>query len=339
MKKIIITGGGTGGHVVPCLAVADGLKDEYIIHYIGSKNGIENQLVKKYPYIIYHSVTTCKLVRGLSPQNLLIPFRLLKGYKESKKIISQIKPDVIFSKGGYVSLPTVYAGNKLKVPIISHESDLSLGLANKLNLSKSKYMCCSFEETTKKIKNGVFTGSPVRRQIFGGNKDIVIKKSNGKKNILVLGGSMGSRTLNELVRRNIDTLCSKYNVYHICGKNNLADVNKECYFQYEFVDNIEDFYDAASCVICRGGSNVIFELLSLKKPMLIVPLEKGSRGDQVENAKYFENHGYATMIKEDVADDKFVNMIDNTLNKKFNYSNKVCDGTNNIISIIKELTD
>ena len=299
MKKIIITGGGTGGHVVPCLAIAENLKNDYEIHYIGSINGIEKEMVKNIPYIKYHEITTCKLIRSFTPKNLAIPFKLLKGYNQSKKLIKQIQPNIIFSKGGYVSVPVVYAGAKFKIPIISHESDLTLGLANKINLKKSKYMCCSFSKTAQDLKNkGVYTGSPIRKQIFLGKKENIenIYKLQNKQSILILGGSLGSKNLNTLIRNNLKTLCEKYNVFHICGKGNKVQSSYENYFQMEFVNNIQDYYKLVDVVISRAGSNVIFELLALNKKMILIPLEKNSRGDQVENAKYFEQKGYAKML-------------------------------------------
>ena len=340
MKKIVITGGGTGGHAIPCLAVGDALKNDYEIHFIGSSNGIEKELVKKYPNIIYHEITTCKLIRSLTLKNFTIPFKLIKGYKESLKLIKNISPTAVFSKGGYVSVPVVYAASKLKIPVVSHESDYSLGLANKLNAKKSRYMCCSFSDTTKKLKNGIYTGSPIRKQILFGNKLVIKRKfniKNDKKNILVLGGSLGSKNLNAMLRSKLDILTKNYNIFHICGKNNVFSTNYENYYQVEFVDNIQDYYDIADLVISRAGSNVLFELLALKKPMILVPLEKNSRGDQLENAKFFENKGFAKMLRENKFKEELEDTIKNTLENKNIYIEKIKNEKLDAISKICEL--
>lgn len=346
MKKIVITGGGTGGHAIPCLAVGEALKNDYEIHFIGSKTGIEKELVKKYPYIIYHEITTCKLIRSLTLKNFTIPFKLFKGFNESKKLLKEILPDVVFSKGGYVSIPVVFASSSLKIPVISHESDLSLGLANRLNLKKSKYMCCSFSTTALKLKNkGIYTGSPIRKQIFKGDKYKIINKYSldDKPNILILGGSLGSKNLNNIIRNNLSKLCKKYNVFHICGKNNIEYSTFKNYFQFEFVDNIQDFYDAADIVISRAGSNVIFELLALHKPMILIPLEKNSRGDQIENAKYFENKGFAKMLMESNIKNDFVKIIDEVMKTRYRYigniKNNKTDAISKIVELLKSFTN
>ena len=346
MEKIVITGGGTGGHAIPCLAVGEYLKNDYEVHYIGSENGIESKLVKNYPFIKFHIVTTCKFIRSFSLKNLLIPLKLLKGIIESKKILKDISPIAVFSKGGYVSVPVVYSANKLKIPVISHESDLSLGLANKINLTKSKYMCCSFLDTANKIKvKGVYTGSPIRNQIFTGNKNFIIRKYriiNKNPTILVLGGSMGSKNLNSIVRKNLSKITEYYNIIHICGMGNIETINIKNYYQTEFADNIQDYYDMADMVISRAGSNVLFELLSLKKPMLLIPLEKGSRGDQVENAEYFVKYGYAKMIREGEIKDNLYDIIDKFYSEKdrliANMKNENTDAIKKISSLIKSLT-
>ena len=300
MKKIIFTGGGTGGHIMPNLAIMNELKNKYQIKYIGSKNGMERDIIsKKYPYF---EVTTCKLKRSLSLSNLLIPFKLVKGIFEAKRILKSEKPDLVFSKGGYVSVPVVIASKKLKIPIVSHESDYSIGLANKITGRFSKAVCTSFEDTSKTIKNGVWTGSPIRKQILCGNKNNVISNlglKNHLPNLLVIGGSLGSQTINQIIENNSKDICKHFNIIHISGKGNKIETDLKNYNVIEFTKNIEDYYDLADVVITRGGSNVLFELLALKKPMLIIPLQKGSRGDQVLNANLFEEKGFAKKLFED----------------------------------------
>ena len=298
MKKIIFTGGGTGGHIMPNLALIDELKKKYDIKYIGSKGGMEKDIVKDVPFF---EVTTCKLKRSFSLSNFLIPFKLLKGYIEAKKILKEERPNLVFSKGGYVAVPVVWACKSLKIPVVSHESDYSIGLANKLTCRYSKAVCTSFEDTAKSIKNGVYTGSPIRKELLAGNKQRVVsglKLNNNLPTLLVVGGSLGSRNINQFIEKNIDRLTSKFNVVHITGKNYSSNISAANYNKLEYTNQIADFYDLCDIVVTRGGSNVLFELLALKKPMLIIPLEKGSRGDQVLNANIFEKEKLAIQFRE-----------------------------------------
>ena len=297
MKKIIFTGGGTGGHIMPNIAIMEEIKNDFKIAYIGSKNGMEKDIIKNVPYF---EITTCKLKRSLNLSNLLIPFKLIKGYFDAKKILKKEKPDLVFSKGGYVSVPVIYASKSLKIPVISHESDYTLGLANKLTSKIAKAVCTSFEDTAKSLKNGVYTGSPIRKELLNGNKDKIKNKLYLKQNLptlLIVGGSLGSKTINEIVEKQKKELCKKFNVVHITGKNSKTKSDKN-YNAVEYTSQIGDFYDLADVVITRGGSNVLFELLALKKPMLIVPLEKGSRGDQMLNANIFEKQHLALVARE-----------------------------------------
>ena len=298
MKKIIFTGGGTGGHIMPNIAIMDELKNKFDIAYIGSKNGMEKEIIKNVPYF---EITTCKLKRSLDISNLLIPFKLIKGYFDAKKILKKEKPNLVFSKGGYVSVPVIFACKSLKIPVVSHESDYTLGLANKLTSKIAKAVCTSFEDTAKAIKNGVYTGSPIRKELLNGNKNNIKNKLDLKQNLptlLVVGGSLGSKKINEIIKKNAKKLQNKYNLVHITGKNDKFE-SFENYNALEYTNQIGDVFDLADLVITRGGSNVLFELLALKKPMLIVPLEKGSRGDQILNASVFEKEGLALAINED----------------------------------------
>lgn len=299
MKKIIFTGGGTGGHIMPNLAIMQNLKGKYQIEYIGGKNGMERDIIaNEYPFF---EITTCKLKRSLSASNLLIPFRLFKGYCEAKKILKKQKPNLVFSKGGYVAVPVVFACKALKIPVVCHESDYSIGLANKLTAKKCKVVCTSFLDTANSIKNGVYTGSPIRDSIFGGEpskakKGLFLKPN--LPNLLVVGGSLGSQTINSIMLKNAKQITQKFNVIHIAGKGNNIKCGIANYNILPYVQNIQDYYALCSYVITRGGSNVLFELLALKKPILIIPLEKGSRGDQVLNAKIFVHDGVALSATE-----------------------------------------
>ncbi|HAJ77457.1 MAG TPA: UDP-N-acetylglucosamine--N-acetylmuramyl-(pentapeptide) pyrophosphoryl-undecaprenol N-acetylglucosamine transferase [Clostridiales bacterium] len=322
MRKIIFTGGGTGGHIMPNLAIINDIKDKYQIKYIGSKAGMEKDIVSK--TMPYFGITTCKLKRSLSLSNFLIPFKLIKGVHEAKKILRAEKPNLVFSKGGYVSVPVVLAAKSLKIPIVSHESDYTIGLANKFTSKYSKAVCTSFEDTAKSLKNGVYTGSPIRKEILCGNKQNIVKNlclKNQLPNLLIVGGSLGSQSVNNIIYNNSNSLSKNFNIIHIVGKNNKIKTNIKNYNIVEYASNIQDYYDLADIVITRGGSNVIFELLALKKPMLIIPLQKGSRGDQVLNANIFEKENIALKLLEDELenDDK---ILINTLNNLYKNKDK-----------------
>ena len=295
-KKIVLTGGGTAGHVYPALAVAENLK-EFDLHYIGG-SGMEKQILQNFPNIVYHEIPTVKLERKFTLKNLLIPFRLLKCIHAAKRELKQINPAIIFSKGGFVSVPVVFAARKLKIPIISHESDLSFGLANKLILKKCNVMCTTFQETANGNQKCIHTGQPLRQKIFMGKKLNMFQNNN--PTLLVLGGSLGAKFLNDIIFDNIDEITKDFNVLHLCGKQNNKILSHKNYFQIQYAENIQDYYASADIVLCRAGSGVINELLALKKPMLLIPLSKKcSRGDQIENAKNFKKHGYAEMLEEE----------------------------------------
>ena len=321
MKKIVFTGGGTAGHIMPNLALIDELKNKAKVYYIGS-NGMEKEIITKTD-IPFYEISSVKFKRSLSFSNLLIPFKLLKAIKQSKKILKELKPDVIFNKGGYVSLPVVFAGKQLKIKIISHESDMTLGLANKLCKNKSEIICTSFEKTAESLKNGLWTGSPIRNQIFKGNQENAKKLfKNFKPNptILVVGGSLGSKTINENIVKCLDNL-KEYNIIHLVGKNNLTGIKKNNYVELEFSNNIEDLYALADLVISRAGSNVINEILALNKLNLLIPLsKKASRGDQILNANYFKEKGYSNVLyEENLTPTTLINSIKQTFLNKNKY--------------------
>ena len=316
--KIVFTGGGTAGHIYPALAVAEYLPDAEKI-YIGG-NGIEKEILSKQNDFKYYQIPTVKFQRKLTLSNLLIPFKLSKSVKICKNLLKKLNPDAVFSKGGYVSLPVVYAAKKLKIPIISHECDMSLGLANRLILRKCDVMCTTFEETAKRHKNCVYTGQPLRKQITNGKK--INFFNNNKPYILVLGGSLGAKFLNEIVYNNLDKLLENYNIIHICGKSNKQIEEKYGYKLIPYAENIEDLYKTADIVVSRAGSGVINELLSNQKPMLLIPLSKKcSRGDQIENAKEFEKKNFARILyEEDYNFEKFEKEIKFLLKNKSKFA-------------------
>ena len=304
--KILLTGGGTAGHVVPHLALLNGIRKNYDkIIYIGSKTGIEKDIIAKQNDITYYPITTTKFVRNKLFTNLLIPFKLIGGVYQAKKIIKKEKPNIVFSKGGYVSLPVVYAAKRLKVPVVAHESDLYMGLANKLSLKSATVLCTTFEKTASQIKNkGVYTGSPIREeQIKSKAEGLKQLGINTSKPILVItGGSLGSRFINNKIREEIKPITDRFYCLHLTGRNNIdpALSNIKDYKQLEFVSDMGSVLTCADVVVSRAGSNTIFELAFFKKPMLLIPLPKGnSRGDQVDNANYFNQKGYANFVTED----------------------------------------
>lgn len=299
MKKIVLCGGGSAGHVIPNIALLPLLKETYDeIHYIGS-DGIEKEILSSYPEVIYHEISSVKLVRTFTLKNLKIPFVLHRAIKQSKKILSEIKPNVIFSKGGYVSVPVVLASNNISV--IGHESDYTMGLANKIIYRKCKKMCFSFEEPCKKYKKkAVYSGSPIREEILHGNKEKLGLNFDKRPTLLFVGGSLGAGALNEFVDKYFDQIITKYNVIHIAGKKYQPKNHNKNYKCYSYLKNIEDCLNACDIVISRSGSNAIFEFLALNKPMILVPLPKSaSRGDQILNAKEFEKKGYAKVIMQE----------------------------------------
>lgn len=328
MKKIVFTGGGTAGHIMPNIAIIEQLKD-YDIYYMGSDR-MEKSIITKMKNIKYIEIPSVKFIRSFNLKNLLIPFKLLKCINTCKNKLKEINPNIIFSKGGYVSIPVCLAGAKLKLPIITHESDLSVGLANKIIAKKAKYLCCSFKETADKFgKNSIFTGSPIRPSIMNGNKNIIFKRHNivpNKPIILIVGGSLGAKSINECIWQNIEKLASKYIIIHIVGKNNLNNkIKAKNYIQIEFAQDIENYFDACNIAISRAGSNTIFELLALSKPMILIPLPlSASRGDQILNAENFQKNGFASVIlQEDLNSNILIENIDKMLKNENMYISKM----------------
>lgn len=326
MKTIVLTGGGTAGHIMPNIALVEDLKQHFDnIYYIGT-NGMEKELISKQK-IPFYEITAPKFVRKVSFKTFLIPFKLIKSISHAKKILKQLNPNVIFSKGGFVSVPVCIAGKKLGIPVITHESDLSMGLANKIILRYAKVVCTSFKETTNLSKKCVFTGSPLRKSIFNGNSQNVSSKfdyDKNKKTIMFMGGSLGATAINDVVYDNLTELTKRYNIIHISGKNG-KNVKAKNYYQVPFTNNIEDFFALCDVCVCRSGANTIMELAAIKKPMILVPLPKGnSRGDQAENAENFKKNKIANVIAQDKLNlTNLIFEIENTLNNKNNLINNM----------------
>ncbi|HHZ9656891.1 TPA: undecaprenyldiphospho-muramoylpentapeptide beta-N-acetylglucosaminyltransferase [Staphylococcus aureus] len=309
MTKIAFTGGGTVGHVSVNLSlIPTALSQGYEALYIGSKNGIEREMIEsQLPEIKYYPISSGKLRRYISLENAKDVFKVLKGILDARKVLKKEKPDLLFSKGGFVSVPVVIAAKSLNIPTLIHESDLTPGLANKIALKFAKKIYTTFEETLNYLpkEKADFIGATIREDLKNGNAHNGYQLTGfneNKKVLLVMGGSLGSKKLNSIIRENLDALLQQYQVIHLTGKGlKDAQVKKSGYIQYEFVkEDLTDLLAITDTVISRAGSNAIYEFLTLRIPMLLVPLGLDqSRGDQIDNANHFDDKGYAKAIDEE----------------------------------------
>ena len=313
MKHIVLTGGGTAGHVTPNIALIARLKEEgYKISYIGSYTGIEKTLIEEQG-IPYYGISSGKLRRYFDLKNFTDPFRVLKGFGEARKLLKKLQPDIIFSKGGFVSVPVVVAAGRLKIPTIIHESDMTPGLANRLCIPSAVKVCCNFPETKSHLPEGkaVVTGTPIRQELLSGDpqkgRDFTGFTSD-KPVILIIGGSLGAQAVNTAVRNILPQLLPEFQVVHLCGKGkkdeSLTDLTG--YVQYEYIEKeLADLFAMADIVISRAGANAICELQALKKPNLLIPLSaNASRGDQILNARSFEKQGFSMVLEEEEITDQ-----------------------------------
>ncbi|MDO5695482.1 MAG: undecaprenyldiphospho-muramoylpentapeptide beta-N-acetylglucosaminyltransferase [Eubacteriales bacterium] len=308
LKHIILTGGGTAGHVTPNLALLPGLRDRgYRITYIGSYEGIERDLVTR-EGIEYIGISSGKLRRQLAMKNITDGFRVFRGLHQAKRIIRELQPDIVFSKGGFVTVPVIFAAKKYKVPIVIHESDLTPGLANKLSIPKADRICCNFEETLRYLpeERAMLTGLPIRETLLQGDaaEGRVLTGLQGKKPVLlIMGGSQGALNINKVIHRHLDVLSASFDIIHLCGRGKLRTdlTGMDGYVQYEYVnEELPHLLAVADVVISRAGANAIGELLALKKPHILIPLTKAaSRGDQILNAAAFERAGFAYVLPEE----------------------------------------
>lgn len=305
-RKIVFTGGGSAGHVTPNIALINEL-DNWDKFYIGSKKGIEKELIEKIG-IPYFGINSGKLRRYIDFENFVDIFRVIKGCFEARGVLKKIKPDLVFSKGGFVSVPVIIGAKSLGIPIFIHESDMTPGLANKISQRFSTRIFTSFEETKKffPANKAIDIGSPIRKEILSGSaikgRDF-LGFDHHSPILTIMGGSLGAKKINEVVRQSLDQLTASYQVVHLCGKNNLDSslASHPRYKQFEYVhDELSDILAATDIVLTRGGSNAIFEFLALNKPMLIIPLGLNqSRGDQILNAKAFQDKGYSLTLEEE----------------------------------------
>lgn len=308
MKHIVLTGGGTAGHVTPNIALVPKLRElGYEISYIGSYDGIEKKLIEELG-IPYYGISSGKLRRYFDWKNFSDPFRVLKGFAEARKILKQLKPDIIFSKGGFVTVPVVVAAGRLKIPALIHESDMTPGLANKLCIPSATKVCCNFPETVNSLPKdkAVLTGTPIRQELMTGDKEAARKFcgfSSDKPVILVIGGSLGAASVNENIRKILPDLLKEFQVIHLCGKGKMDNtlVGTEGYVQYEYIkEELPDLFALSDIVVSRAGANAICELNALHKPNLLIPLSaKASRGDQILNARSFEKQGFSMVMEEE----------------------------------------
>lgn len=348
--KILLTGGGTQGHVSGNMALVPTLKKNNVtIDYVGTARGMERDIVAKDSYIKYHIIPAGKFDRSLTIKNFRNAYRVVKGVIAAKKLIRELKPDIVFSKGGFVTVPVVVAAKKSNIPVIIHESDITPGLANKLSSRYADKICTTFPETVEYFNSdkAICTGSPIRDEIFTGNKDLGYKLcgfTQQKPTIMVMGGSSGALALNQLTRAVLNDILPRYNVIHICGKDG-TDPKYESingYKQFGYVSSeLCHLFAATDITLSRSGSNAIFEFLALKIPMLLVPLPKGnSRGDQIVNAESFEKSGFAMVCQqEELTPELLVQKIDELYRQRdqiqANMSGSaLLNGTKNILDLI-----
>ncbi|MBE5951645.1 MAG: undecaprenyldiphospho-muramoylpentapeptide beta-N-acetylglucosaminyltransferase [Lachnospiraceae bacterium] len=350
MKRILLTGGGTAGHVTPNLALIPHLKKNgYDISYIGSYEGIEKGLAEA-AGIPYYGISSGKLRRYFDIKNFSDPFKVIKGFFEACSLMRKLKPDVVFSKGGFVSVPVVLAAKAGKIPCIIHESDITPGLANKICIPAAKKVCANFPETMKYLpaEKAVLAGTPIREELFSGNRIAGLDFcgfSANKPVLMVVGGSTGAKALNEAVRNLLPTLLRDYQIIHLCGKGKAAEEydNTEGYRQFEYVSKeMKDLFAASDLVISRAGANAICELLALRKPNILVPLPAASsRGDQILNAESFEHQGYSYVLQEEnLTNDTLLKAIQSVTQNRETYVSAMEQSTlNNAIETVLGLIE
>ena len=351
MKKILMTGGGTAGHVTPNIALFPALrKAGYEISYIGSYEGIEKRLIEE-QNIPYYGISSGKLRRYFDPKNFSDPFKVVKGLGQSIGLLKKLKPDIVFSKGGFVSVPVVLAARLCKIPAIIHESDITPGLANKLAIPGATKVCCNFPETLKYLpaEKALYTGSPIRQELLSGNVDAALRfcklSEKNKPVLLIIGGSTGSMVINNAIREALPRLLENYIIIHLCGKNNLdTSLNDtEGYLQFEYIGKeLADLFALSDFVISRAGANAICELLALRKPNILIPLSAAaSRGDQILNANSFKASGYSYVLEEEtLTTTSLLDAIAHVWDKKDTYikamsNSQIKDSIQTIVELIE----
>jgi len=347
-KIILFTGGGSAGHVTPNIALMGQLQKEgWQVHYAGTRDGIEHTLVGDLENVEYHVIQSGKLRRYFSLKNFTDPFRVIKGISQAKKLAKEIKPHVVFSKGGFVSVPVVLGSHRY-APVVLHESDYSPGLANRIAIKKADRVCVTFEDTLSHVgSKGVFTGTPIRSALYGGDKarGLAFTGLSGEKPVLLMmGGSLGAQAVNEALRAALPELLPRFDIVHLCGKGKL-DEAAACpgYVQYEYISQeLPDLLAMADIVLSRAGANAVFEFLALKKPALLIPLSmNASRGDQIQNARYFEKRGYARVLpQEEMTPQSLIKELNALYDGRESYLAAMeqaphTDGTDGVLAVIR----
>lgn len=350
--KIIFTGGGTAGHVTPNLALIAAVEKEgWQINYIGSYNSVEQQMISNTD-IPFFAIRSGKLRRYFSWKNFVDPIFILIGILQSYRLLKKIDADVVFSKGGFVAFPVVFAAWLNKIPVIAHESDLTPGLANRLSFPFVDKICVTFAAAKHHFKHQhrvEITGTPLRRELFDGNKAAGLARCNFTSNkpcILIMGGSQGATNLNLVVRKSLSQLTETYQIIHLCGKGKIDSslIAHPYYYQFEYAnEELPDLFAAADFVISRAGANSLYEILSLKKPHILVPLSsKVSRGDQIQNAQFFSKQGISVVIDDDVLNE---NMLINAVDELAEHQQEIIakidslhisSATTRILTLLKE---
>lgn len=349
-KTIVLTGGGSAGHVTPNIALFPQLKSEgYELHYAGTADGIERDMIEKRDDVTYHVISSGKLRRYFSLKTLAAPFQVIKGVFQSKRMLKQVRPDVVFSKGGFVSVPVVMAAKSRHIPVVTHESDYTPGLANKINARYADRICVTFEDTLQLVGvKGVHTGTPIRPELYEGNKErgLEFLGFDGKKPVLlIMGGSLGAAAVNEAVRGALELLLCTYDIAHLCGKGKVEpSLEQPGYRQYEFVgEELPDVFAATDVVVSRAGANAVFEFLALSKPALLIPLPlSASRGDQILNAGYFARKGYAAVLEQkELTPQALLSAVRRLYDGRLTFISKMsgdalADGTDEVLAVIRE---
>ena len=351
-KKIVLTGGGTLGHVTPHLALIPHLQEAgYEIHYIGTEDGMEAPKMRSVPGVTYHAVKSGKLRRYHSWQNFTDPFRVIAGAFQSARLMGKIKPDVVFSKGGFVAVPVVFGAWLHRIPVLCHESDLTPGLANKLCRPFAKRFATTFPECAEALgKKAEMTGTPLRPELFTGSREkgLALFGLEGKKPVLLMmGGSTGAQSVNQALREALPRVTESFEVAHVCGKGNLdaALEGTPGYGQQEFLDaELPDALAAADLVLSRAGANALGEFQQLGRPMLLVPYPIGaSRGDQILNAQSLEKRGLChVLMQEDMTADTLTKALLDTWADRERLEKALrdappADGTKRILEMIEEI--
>ena len=348
-KKIILTGGGSAGHVTPNLALLPQLQAEGIeVHYIGTADGIERTIVSERSDITYHVISSGKLRRYFSWKNFTDPFRVLRGMFQARRIMREVKPAAVFSKGGFVSVPVVIAAHGKHIPVVTHESDYTPGLANKINAKFADKICVTFEDTLSHVgAKGVHTGTPIRPELYEGDKarGLSFLGFDDKKPILlVMGGSLGAAAVNDAVRAALPKLLLSYDIVHLCGKGKVEEsLAQPGYRQFEYVnEELPDVFAATDIVVSRAGANAVFEFLALSKPALLIPLPRSaSRGDQILNAGYFARKGFAMVLEqESLTPETLLDAVNDLYDRRLSFiatmsAEPLADGTDEVLAVIR----